>query len=183
MENPAVLLKDVMRHWASGVAVVTSRCGSTLTGTTISSFTSLSVEPPLVLVNLAVENPTQTMIQESGVFGITLLGEDQEGISNLFAGYNKEIRERFNGLKTFTLESGAPLLEGGLAYLDCKVYSSCVLPKSVVIVGEVVASKIGNPLASNAQSAAPRNGAPEPGEAAKLPLVYLNRGYVHVKAQ
>ena len=143
MENRIESLKEVMHHWASGVAIITSGCGSARTGTTISSFTSLSLEPPLILVNLASENPTQTMLQQSGYFGITLLSEKQKDISDLFAGYNKEIKDRFKEVKTLTLTSGVPFIEGGLAYLDCKVYDCYKLPKSIVIVGEVMNAKLG----------------------------------------
>jgi 3-hydroxy-9,10-secoandrosta-1,3,5(10)-triene-9,17-dione monooxygenase reductase component len=159
MEIKGEILRDAMCHWASGVAVITSICGSARAGTTISSFTSLSLEPSLILVNLASENPTQTMIQQSGFFGITLLGKKQKEISDLFASYNKEIKDRFNGLKIFTLTSGVPFIEGGLAYLDCKVYHRCEMPKSVVIVGVVMNGRLGE---------------------AGYPLVYLNRGYVGI---
>ena len=157
MENQTENLREVMRRWTSGVAVVTSVCGSARAGTTISSFTSLSMDPPLILINLASENPTQTMIQESGIFGITLLGQDQKNLSELFAGYNKAIQNRFEGLNVFTLKSGVPLIEGGLAYLDCRLYHCCELPKSRVLVGEVIESRVGEAL---------------------KPLVFLNRGYV-----
>jgi flavin reductase (DIM6/NTAB) family NADH-FMN oxidoreductase RutF len=162
MDINGEILRDAMRHWASGVAVITCVCGSARAGATISSFTSISLEPPLILLNLASENPTQTLIQQSGIFGLTLLSEKQKEISDLFAGYNKTIMDRFDGLKVFTLKSGVPFMEGGLAYLDCKVYHRCDMPKSVVIVGEVCDGRLG-----------------EMG----LPLVYLNRGYVGLSGQ
>ena len=162
MENRNETLKEAMRNWASGVAVITSVCGNARAGTTISSFTSLSLEPPLILVNLASENPTQTMIEQSGFFGITLLSEDQQGISDLFAGFNKVIKNRFDEVKTLTLTSGVPFIEGGLAYLDCRIYEHYELPKSIVIVGEVLSARLGE---------------------AGLPLVYLNRGYSRLTSQ
>jgi len=157
MEEQSDNLREAMRCWTSGVAVVTSICGSAEAGTTISSFTSLSIEPPLILINLASKNPTQTMIQQSGIFGITLLGDGQKNISDLFAGYNKAIQNRFEGLKILTLHSGVPFIEGGLAFLDCRVYDCCELPSSRVLVGEVIASRLGAP---------------------GKPLVFLHRGYV-----
>jgi flavin reductase (DIM6/NTAB) family NADH-FMN oxidoreductase RutF len=162
MDINGEILRDTMRHWASGVAVITCVCGSARAGATISSFTSISLEPPLILLNLASENPTQTFIQQSGTFGLTLLSEKQKEISDLFAGYNKTIMDRFAGLKVFTLKSGVPFMEGGLAYLDCSVYHRFEMPKSVVIVGEVCDGRLG-----------------EMG----LPLVYLNRGYVGLSGQ
>ena len=162
MDIKVEILRDAMRHWASGVAVITCVCGNARAGTTISSFPSLSLEPPLILVNLASENPTQTMIHQSGYFGITLLSERQKEISALFAGYNKTIMDRFNGLKIFTLTSGVPFMEGGLAYLDCMVHYRYEMPKSVVIVGEVLDGRLG---------------------VKGLPLVYLNRAYVGLTGQ
>ncbi len=152
-------LKIAMRNWASGVAVVTSACLGAKAGTTISSFTSLSLDPALVLLNLALENPVQTIIGQSGIFGITVLSNEQRDLSDLFAGFGKRIQERFDGLETFTLKSPAPLLSGGLAWLDCRVYHIQSLPKSAVIIGEVIDAKVDD---------------------RRKPLVYLNRAYVEV---
>ncbi len=143
------LLKQAMRCWASGVAVITSSCMSARAGTTVSSFTSLSLDPPLVLVNLAKDNPTQTMISQSGNFGLTILNSTQQDTTNLFAGFGKRIQDRFELVKTFTLTSGSPLIEGGITHLDCRVYDVCLLPRSAVIIGEVVDgrwSEQGDPL-------------------------------------
>jgi flavin reductase (DIM6/NTAB) family NADH-FMN oxidoreductase RutF len=138
LENKGEVLKHVMRSWASGVAVLTSSCMGAKAGTTVSSFTSLSLDPPLVLVNIAKENPLQTMITESGYFGLSVLADSQREISNLFAGFGKRIHDRFEGVKIFTLTSESPLILGAIAHLDCKVYNRFDLPKSVVLIGEVI---------------------------------------------
>ena len=138
LENKGEVLKHVMRNWASGVVVLTSSCMGARAGTTVSSFTSLSLEPPLVLVNIAKENPLQTMIGESGYFGLSVLDDSQREISNLFGGFGKRIQDRFENVGTFTLTSESPLIMGAIAHLDCKVYNRCKLPKSVVVVGEVI---------------------------------------------
>jgi flavin reductase (DIM6/NTAB) family NADH-FMN oxidoreductase RutF len=72
LEDKSEVLKHVMRNWVSGVSVLTSSCVGARAGTTVSSFTSLSLDPPLVLVNIAKENPLQTMIMESGFFGLSM---------------------------------------------------------------------------------------------------------------
>jgi flavin reductase (DIM6/NTAB) family NADH-FMN oxidoreductase RutF len=159
MENQGELLREVMRHWVSGVSVVTSCEGKNQTGMTVSSLASISIDPPLILVNLAIGTPTEEMVKRTGVFGVTLLGEEQQELSNLFAGYKKTVEDRFSLVKTFTLESGVPFIEGGLAFMDCKIFNRCELPKSVVLVGAVIASRV-----------------TEIGS----PLVYLNRHYVKV---
>ncbi len=138
LENKSEVLKHVMRNWASGVAVLTSSCMGARAGTTVSSFTSLSLEPPLVLVNIAKENPLQTMIMESGFFGLSILDDAQKEVSNLFAGFGKRIQDRFEVVETFTLTSKSPFLLGAIAHLDCKVYDRCELPKSILLIGEVI---------------------------------------------
>ncbi len=153
------LLKLAMRNWASGVAVVTSSCLSARTGTTVSSFTSLSLDPPLVLVNLASENPTQTMIAQSGHFALSVLGSNQREISNLFAGYGKRIQDKFEMLETFTLSTGSPLISAAIAHLDCRVHHVCQMPRSVVIIGEVVDGRC---------------------EDTHNPLLYFNRDYAEL---
>jgi flavin reductase (DIM6/NTAB) family NADH-FMN oxidoreductase RutF len=138
LEDKGDVLKHAMRNWASGVAVLTSSCMGARAGTTVSSFTSLSLEPPLVLVNIAKENPLQTMIKESGFFGLSILDDAQREISNQFAGIGKRIQDRFDEVETFTLTSDSPFLLGAIAHLDCKVYDHCELPKSIVVIGEVI---------------------------------------------
>lgn len=150
------ILKHVMRNWASGVAVLTSSCLGAKAGTTVSSFTSLSLDPPLVLVNIALDNPLQTMIAESRYFGLSLLDENQRGISNLFAGFGRHIQDRFAEVESFTLKTGSPFIKGAIAHIDCKVYDICELPKSAVVIGEVV----------DGQS-----------QDSKNPLLYFNRDY------
>lgn len=156
MADNGKLLRLAMHNWASGVAVVTSSYLGAQSGTTISSFTSVSLDPPLILFNLSNDNPTQTMIEQSGILGISILSQEQENIADIFAGYGRRIQDRFTGLQTFNLKSEAPLLRGTLANLDYRVYQILRLPKSMVIIAEVIA----------AQS-----------ETQGCPLVYHNRSY------
>jgi flavin reductase (DIM6/NTAB) family NADH-FMN oxidoreductase RutF len=67
-----------------------------------------------------------------------VLADSQREISNLFAGFGKRIHDRFEGVKIFTLTSESPLILGAIAHLDCKVYNRFDLPKSVVLIGEVI---------------------------------------------
>lgn len=157
--NNGEILKHVMRNWASGVAVLTSSCLGARAGTTVSSFTSLSLEPPLVLVNIARDNPLQTMIAEIRNFGLSLLDETQREISNLYVCFGKLIQDRFEEVESFALTTGSPLIQGAIAHLDCKVFDVCELPKSVIVIGEVV----------DGQSADSKN-----------PLLYFNRDYAEL---
>jgi flavin reductase (DIM6/NTAB) family NADH-FMN oxidoreductase RutF len=152
-------LRESMRYWASGVSIVSSVFEDNSHGMTVSSFTSLSLEPPLVMVALANSTRTYEMVQHSGVFGITLLAQGQQHISNRFAGQHTENKNRFYGLETFTLQTGSPLLTGGIAFLDCKVAAAHPVGANTLFIGEVVASQVS--------------------EQAEMlqPLLYFNRGY------
>ncbi|HEX7433028.1 MAG TPA: flavin reductase family protein [Anaerolineaceae bacterium] len=151
------LLRQVMRHWTTGVTIVTSAVkdnqrellvipGMTVNpgltsihGMTVNSFTSISLNPPVVHVSLANTTRTHDLVKRSGVFGITILGEDQTAIADRFAGREGDEADRFIGLATFHLVTGSPLIEGGLAYLDCRVRTSLEVGSTTVFFGDVVA--------------------------------------------
>jgi flavin reductase (DIM6/NTAB) family NADH-FMN oxidoreductase RutF len=153
-------LRSVMRYWATGVTVVTAQHAGVRHGMTVNSFTSISLGPPLVLVSLEQTARTHDLVKEAGNFGITLLAEGQQQISDIFAGRQPGHIDRFEGLETFVLVSGAPLLRGGLAFLDCRVVSTYAAATHTLFIAEVVAAQ------SN-----PEN------EAQNWPLLYYNRTY------
>ncbi|TLN16183.1 flavin reductase family protein, partial [bacterium] len=89
MEEMQVLseaLRQAMRHWTTGVSVVTSRYGDAQHGMTVNSLASLSLDPPMLTVTLANATRTFELVKRSGVFGVTILGADQGPISDRFAG-------------------------------------------------------------------------------------------------
>ncbi len=154
------MLRMTMRQWATGVTIVTSAnksaAGTEVGGMTVSSFTSVSLDPPTVLVCLNKETYTHALIARSGVYAISMLSADQEALSNRFAGAEKEMNARFAGLELSYADTGAPLLPGALAWLDCVVRETMDTNTHTIYVGEVVYAHV-NPDAA--------------------PLVYHNRGY------
>jgi flavin reductase (DIM6/NTAB) family NADH-FMN oxidoreductase RutF len=133
------MLRQAMRRWTSGVCVVTGSYSSHVHGMTVNSFTSVSLNPPCVTVTLGNRTRTFGIVKASEAFAVTILGYHQLEIADRFSGKVAEEENRFEGLKTFTLISGAPLLEGGLAYLDCKVVHIYPMPESTLFIGEVQA--------------------------------------------
>jgi flavin reductase (DIM6/NTAB) family NADH-FMN oxidoreductase RutF len=131
-------LRQAMRQWATGVTVVSSQDHGVRHGMTVSSFTSISLEPPLVLVSLAKAARTHDLVQRSGVFGVTLLAQSQQQISERFAGRIPEDQDRYAGLETFTLTTGAPFLRGGLTCLDCEVVAVQEAGNNTLFIGQVV---------------------------------------------
>lgn len=148
--------RTAMRRWATGVTLVTAQHNNIQHGMTVSSFTSVSLKPPLVLVSLEQNAKTTRLIHASGAFGVSILGEDQHLISERFAGRLPEINNRFDGLEFFILKTGAPLLAAGLANLDCRIVSAIDAGTHTLFLGEVVDLRIG----SNTK-----------------PLIYYERGY------
>jgi flavin reductase (DIM6/NTAB) family NADH-FMN oxidoreductase RutF len=132
-----------MRQWATGVTIVTSTYQGVNHGMTVSSFTSVSLEPPLVLVCLEHMARTHDLVQRSGIFGVTILAGHQEEISNRFAGRETENLDRFENLPTFTLATGAPFLQEGLATFDCRVVAAYEAGTHTIFIGDVVASQVG----------------------------------------
>lgn len=153
-------LRVTMRKWASGVTVVTtallSDAGVERAGMTVSSFTSVNLEPPTILVSLYEDTYTYALIKQSGVFAVSILAVGQDDLSMRFAGQDPTVTDRFAGLELTTAVTGAPLLPGIAAWLDCRVHELYDAGSHVIVLGDVVAA--GN-------------------DPAAMPLIYFNRGY------
>lgn len=141
-------LKQVMRTWTSGVAIVSSQFQGSNHGMTVNSFTSVSVHPPLVVVTLANNTRTCDFVKKSYEFGVTILSSQQKQISDRFAGKVGDQEDRFLGLETFSLNSPSLLISDGLAWVDCAVINEINLGISTLFIAEVVAAKTepGDPL-------------------------------------
>jgi flavin reductase (DIM6/NTAB) family NADH-FMN oxidoreductase RutF len=142
-------LRQALRHWTSGVTIVSAAATGIYHGMTVSSFTSVSLDPPLVLVSLDRYSSTHNLIEQKQSFGVSILYHDQQDISNRFAGRTGVDTERFSGLETFTMITGAPLLAHSMAVFDCQVVSSYEAGTQTLFIGEVLAVKkgaAGNPL-------------------------------------
>lgn len=141
MSDLGELLRHCMRSWTTGVSIVTSQFNTHRHGMTVNSFASISLEPPSVLFTLAHATRTFSLVSQSGIAAITLLNEDQASVSDQFAGRVPEDGDRFAGLDTFCLVTGAPLLAGGLAFLDCRVRAIHPFDHSSLFLMDVVAAQ------------------------------------------
>jgi len=129
-------LRDAFARWTTGVTIVTSRAGERVHGMTVSAFTEVSLEPPLVLVCADQSSNTHALIAEAGIFAVNVLARGQEALSNLFASKKDEER-RFEGLTWQTGATGAPLLPDCIAHLDCRVVAAHPTGDHVIYVGRV----------------------------------------------
>ncbi|GAB4328700.1 MAG: flavin reductase family protein [Dehalococcoidia bacterium] len=148
--------KGALGSWAAGVTVVTTRHNGLVYGITASSFSSLSLDPLLVLVCIARSNHLADLVPQSGRYAVTVLAEGQDEISNWFAISGRDPVPAYDEFDTFELETGSPLIRGGIAHLDCELEDALPGGDHIIAVGRVVAASF------------------DPGA---RPLVYFRRGY------
>lgn len=137
--------RNALRKFASGVTIVTVAAGDELHGMTASSFASVSLVPPLVLVGLDKTSRTLSLVSETGRFAVNILRSDQEGASRAFSQ---------PGVKPFATiahrrgTNGAPILGDAIAALECSTYRVFEAGDHQVVLGEVTASEVpgGDPL-------------------------------------
>ncbi|MGW8144831.1 MAG: flavin reductase family protein [Anaerolineales bacterium] len=134
----------VMRQWVTGICIVSTVHNSGYHGMTVSSFTSVSIDPQLVTISLMKNSRTHDYVISAKNFGITVLSENQQEISKIFAGQIPETEDRFDGIETWTLVTGSPFLKDGLAFLDCHLTDVYDFGTNSLFIGEVVAAKVGN---------------------------------------
>ncbi len=141
--------KEVMARWASGVTVVTAQVDGKPIGITASSLSSVSVNPPQVLICVGNTLYTHHAIQQSGAFAVNILAADQLEWGMRFAGMLPEGEDRFHDIETTTAITGSPLLPGVLSWLDCRLRHAYDAGDHTIFVGEVVdagANEAGAPL-------------------------------------
>ena len=124
--------RGFMRHWPTGVAVITTAGPSGPAGCTVVALMSLSVEPPLLVVSLGEDSRTLEAIRRVDLFGISILAAAQEELSDRFANCARE--QRFTGLE-LRVEHGVPLLAGAAAEMVCAVQQLEQIGDHVLVVG------------------------------------------------
>jgi len=131
-------LRRVMGHFATGVTIITTRDkGGTHFGLTANAFLSLSLNPPLVLISVDKSAQCYSCFDESRVFTVNFLSEDQEEISRRFA--TKGV-EKFAGLEWREGNNGAASLEGVMAHIECKIVETHDGGDHTIIIGEIVSA-------------------------------------------
>jgi flavin reductase (DIM6/NTAB) family NADH-FMN oxidoreductase RutF len=149
--------KGALGSWASGVTVVTTRLEDMVYGITVSSFSSLSMDPRLILVSLQDSNHLPHMIRKSKVFGVSILAAGQEETSGYFSTSGRDPSADFGDtIAVIAGETGSPLIAGALAQVDCELEEAYPGGDHTIAVGRVVAATF---------------------DPQKLPLMYFRRAY------
>lgn len=154
--------RDSMRHLAGAVSVITVGRGDDRTGFTATSVSSLSVEPPSVVVNLNRSSSSWPVLQRYGSFAVNVLADDQQHIADRFAGRGgiKGVH-RYDGADWSELVTGTPSLSGALTVLDCELDEAIERHSHSILIGRVRAITVR-------------------GEA--QPLLYWHGAYRHISA-
>ncbi len=148
--------RNALRHFPSGVTIVTIRSGDKIHGLTVSAFASITPQPPLILISIDHRHSGYDFLEEEdAVFAVNILHQSQMEMSNRFAWLKDE--DRFDEGQWISAATGAPILANALAWLDCTIYDRFVAGGHTLYIGEVQACDT------------PRPDQP--------PLVYWNRGY------
>lgn len=131
--------RGAMRHLAGGVSVITAGRAGDITGMTVTSVSSLSVDPPTLIVSINRESSSWPLIKRYGFFGVNILTADQIDIAERFTGKGGlKGADRFAGAEWTTRASGVPLLMGALAAIDCEVEDIVERHSHAIVIGRVL---------------------------------------------
>ena len=133
--NPA-RFREIMGHYPTGVTVVTAlhRDGTPF-GLTANSVTSVSLDPPLLLVCVSEKSSSLGAIRSSGAFAVNVLGAGAAATAARFA--EVETERRFEGIGYSLGDGGAPILDGVVAWLSCSLYRTFEAGDHLILVGRV----------------------------------------------
>jgi len=149
--------RETLAHFATGVAVVTAPGPQGPHGVTVNAFASLSLSPPLVLICLERGRPSHAVLEQSAVFAVNILAVGQEDVSRHFAAPDRpEGPEAFRGVPVRPGRRGAPLLEGAVAWVECRIVARHPGGDHTIFVGAVEAADV---------------------DVGRRPLVYYHRAY------
>ena len=148
--------RQAMGHFASGVTVVTTEHKGELYGMTVSSFSSLSLKPPLILICIDKSVPSHDVFRDASYFVVNILEKHQEHLSRRFA---TTTNDKFKGVAWHGGQLGLPVLDNTLAVIECRQHAALDGGDHTIFVGEVLNAEV-------------HEGAP---------LLYYRRGYHELK--
>ncbi len=180
--------RQVMGHFTTGVAIATTKSNGAVAGLTVNAFTSVSLQPPLVLICVDLTSHTISQFRESQTFAVNMLTEQQQHLSRCFALNSQDRYEHFCHASYHTAATGAPIIDDVLAFIDARIVAEYPGGDHVIFLGQVEAMGMqGNIVIMHdeqkAQHTSPEpksNGATPNDEA---PLLYYRGQYRHLATQ
>jgi flavin reductase (DIM6/NTAB) family NADH-FMN oxidoreductase RutF len=135
--------RGALGSFATGVTVITTRGEDHAYGMTANAFSSVSLDPPLVLVCAKSGAEGSQYIDQNGVFAVNILAADQEPVSRYFSSKDRPRgSDAFKDVDHRTEVTGSPVLEGVVGYLDCRLHQSHTVGDHEIFIGEVLALEI-----------------------------------------
>jgi flavin reductase (DIM6/NTAB) family NADH-FMN oxidoreductase RutF len=132
--------RAALGSFATGVTVITTRGEDHAYGMTANAFSSVSLDPPLVLVCAKAGAEGSEQIERNGIFAVNILGADQEPLSRYFSSKDRPRgRDAFRDVGHRTAVTGAPILTGVAGFLDCRLHTTHSVGDHEIFIGEVLA--------------------------------------------
>jgi 3-hydroxy-9,10-secoandrosta-1,3,5(10)-triene-9,17-dione monooxygenase reductase component len=132
--------RQVLGHFCTGVVIIAGSHDGEPVGLTVQSFTSLSLEPPLVSFAVGRTSSTWPRLRDAGTFSVNILAEDQEALCRTFATSGAD---KFAGVGWRPGASGAPLLDDVLAWLECRIDIEHDAGDHILVIGRVTGLDVG----------------------------------------
>ncbi len=126
--------RSTLGHFPTGVTVVAAMAGDQPVGMTVGSFTSVSLEPPLVAWLPTRDSATWAQVKTAGSFCVNILGADQGAVSGVFASRGED---KFAEVPWRPAASGSPIIEGSMAWIDCDIDAIHPAGDHDIVVGAV----------------------------------------------
>jgi flavin reductase (DIM6/NTAB) family NADH-FMN oxidoreductase RutF len=125
-----------MRRFATGVTIVTTMTDDTAHGLTANAFASATADPPMLLICVNRSSNSHRQIAIAGFFCVNILTLEQRSVAERFA--RPATEDRFSGLRWHKGTTGAPIIDGALAYFDCTLAEEHTAGTHTVFLGDVV---------------------------------------------
>ena len=133
-------LREILRRYPTGVTVVTSLLDGKPWGGTMNSFTSVSMDPPIVAIFVMEKGRTTTAINQTGRFVVNILKHDQEKEAKQFASDN--LPDKFHDIRYSESGNGIPVIDGTLGYIECDLLEARKIADHVLFLGSVASSEV-----------------------------------------
>jgi flavin reductase (DIM6/NTAB) family NADH-FMN oxidoreductase RutF len=163
--NPDIgpdVYRRVMGHFVTGVTVVTALDGDGPAGITVNALSSVSLDPPLVMIALDRRRFLTPIVRAAGRYGVSILSEDQQALSDCFAGAPVTPgRDAFCAAAWHPGRTGLPLIDGAIATLECTVVQTFSAGDHDLFIGRVdtLSNEVNHPM----------------------PLLYYRRHYLRIE--
>ncbi|GCE12667.1 flavin reductase family protein [Tengunoibacter tsumagoiensis] len=183
--------RQVMGRFTTGVTVVTTSSQGQIAGITVNSFSSISLNPPLVMISIDINSHTIPLLRESKIFAVNILSAEQEHLSRGFATQSPERHEHFCHASYSTAATGAPIIDDVLAFVDTRIVAEYPAGDHSIFLGQVEAMGTGqrvvyentSNITTNDEMRTEQHTIAADGQQSfqsELPLIYFQGKYRHL---